>query len=131
MKITILDDYVDVVRTLECVSRLQGHDVEVWNDCVHDVDALAERLRDTEALVLLRERTAIRRALIERLPRLRMITLNGPYPHIDIDACTERHILVCSEHGRTSYATAELTWGLILAAMRHIPDQMARLKEDG
>jgi D-3-phosphoglycerate dehydrogenase / 2-oxoglutarate reductase len=128
LNITILDDYGDVVRTLRCFQRLRGHDVTVWNDCVKDVDVLAERLKNTEALVLLRERTRVGGDLIGRLPQLRMITLNGPYPRIDIAACTQRGIVVCSEHARTSYATAELTWGLIIAAMRHIPEQMASLK---
>ena len=131
MNIAVLDDYVDVVRTLNCYAKLRDHAVTVWNDCVRDIDVLAERLKDTEALVLLRERTRISKALIERLSRLKMITLNGPFPHIDIDACTSRGVIVCSEHARTSYATAELTWGLIIAAMRHIPDQMARLKSGG
>jgi D-3-phosphoglycerate dehydrogenase len=128
LKITVLDDYVAVVRTLACFETLRGHDVEIWNDHVSDTDTLAERLKDTDALVLLRERTRIGADVIERLQRLKMITLNGPYPHIDVDACTRRGILVCSEHGRTSYATAELTWGLVIAAMRHIPQEMARLK---
>ena len=128
MKIAILDDYVRVVPTLKAFAKLASHDVKVWHDCVRDADVLADRLHDTEALVLLRERSQIRKPLIERLPRLRMITLNGPYPHIDVDACTERGILVCSEHARTSHATAELTWGLIICAMRDIPSQMARLK---
>ena len=128
MNVTILDDYVGVVPTLKAYSKLAGHNVKVWHDCVRDVDAVAQRLQETEALVLLRERSQIRRTLIERLPRLKMITLNGPYPHIDVDACTERGIIVCSEHARTSYATAELTWGLIICAMRAIPSEMARLK---
>lgn len=128
MNVTILDDYVRLVPTLACFSRLAGHEVRVWHDCVRDIDVLAERMKDTEALVLLRERTQLRAPLLARLPRLRMITLNGPYPHIDLDACTKRGIVVCSEHARTSFATAELTWGLVIAAMRHIPDQMARLK---
>ncbi|MGZ8203609.1 MAG: D-2-hydroxyacid dehydrogenase family protein, partial [Burkholderiales bacterium] len=128
MNVTILDDYVRLVPTLACFSRLAGHEVRVWHDCVRDIDVLAERVKDTEALVLLRERTKLRAPLLARLPRLRMITLNGPYPHIDLDACTKRGIVVCSEHARTSFATAELTWGLVIAAMRHIPDQMARLK---
>lgn len=131
MNVTILDDYVDVVRTLNCFGKLRDHKVTVWNDCVKDVNALAERLQDTEALVLLRERTRIGGDLIARLPRLKMITLNGPYPHIDVESCTMRHIAVCSEHARTSYATAELAWGLIIAAMRHIPHQMANLKNGG
>jgi D-3-phosphoglycerate dehydrogenase / 2-oxoglutarate reductase len=131
MHVTILDDYVDVVHTLSCYSKLAGHTVRVSTGCIRDFDRLAEFLKDTEALVLLRERTRITRALIERLPRLRMITLNGPWPHIDVEACTERGILVCSEHGRTSYATAELTWGLVLCAVRHIPDQVMQLKRGG
>jgi D-3-phosphoglycerate dehydrogenase len=128
LNVTILDDYVRLVPTLACFSRLAGHEVRVWHDCVRDIDVLAERMKDTEALVLLRERTQLRAPLLARLPRLRLITLNGPYPHIDLDACTKRGIVVCSEHARTSFATAELTWGLVIAAMRHIPDQMARLK---
>jgi D-3-phosphoglycerate dehydrogenase len=128
LNVTILDDYVRLVPTLACFSRLTGHEVRVWHDCVRDIDVLAERMKDTEALVLLRERTQLRAPLLARLPRLRLITLNGPYPHIDLDACTKRGIVVCSEHARTSFATAELTWGLVIAAMRHIPDQMARLK---
>ena len=128
MNITILDDYTNIVRTLPCVSLLGEHAVTVYSDCERDVDVLASRLKHTDALVLLRERTRITAELIARLSRLKLITLNGPYPHVDVDACTQRGILLCSEHARTSYATAELTWGLILAAMRHIPQQMARLK---
>ena len=131
MRVTVLDDYVDVVRTLRCFQRMNAHDVVIWNDCVKEVDRLAERLHDTEALVLLRERTRIPADLVARLPQLKMITLNGPYPHIDVYACTARGIVVCSEHARTSYATAELTWGLIIATMRHIPQQMAQLKSGG
>jgi D-3-phosphoglycerate dehydrogenase / 2-oxoglutarate reductase len=131
MKIAILDDYVRVVPTLNAYEKIAPHDVKVWHDCVRDVDVLADRLRDAQALVLLRERTAIRKPLIERLPRLKMITLNGPYPHVDVDACTRRGVIVCSEHARTSYATAELTWGLVICAMRDIPGQMARLKGGG
>lgn len=128
LNIAVLDDYVDIVRSLQSCAKLRAHNVTVWNDCVKSEGVLAERLKDTDVLVLLRERTRISRSLIERLPCLKMITLNGPYPHIDVDACTERGILVCSEHARTSYATAELTWGLVIAAMRHIPQQMAGLK---
>ena len=130
MKITILDDYFDTLRTLPCFAKLAGHEVTIWNDHVQDVDALAERLRDTEALVLIRERTQIRAPLLERLPRLRLISQRSVYPHIDIEACTRRgrHRVVepCTP-ARPSYAAAELTWGLILAAMRQIPQQMAAL----
>ena len=108
MNITLLDDYTHLVRTLACVQLLGEHPLTVYTDCERKLDVLAE--------------------LIARLPRLKMITLNGPWPHVDVEACTARGIIVCSEHARTSYATAELTWGLIIAAMRHIPQQMARLK---
>jgi D-3-phosphoglycerate dehydrogenase / 2-oxoglutarate reductase len=130
MKISILDDYHDTVRTLACFSKLADHDVEIWNDHVQDVDALAGRLKDTEALVLIRERTQIRAPLLERLDRLKLISQRSVYPHIDIDACTRRGVIVSSsQHADTpSYAAAELTWGLVLAAMRQIPQQMNALK---
>ena len=130
MKISILDDYFDTLRTLESFGRLAGHDVTIWNDHVWDVDVLAQRLRDTEALVLIRERTQIRSPLLERLPKLRLISQRSVYPHIDIDACTRLGIVVSSsQHADTpSYAAAELTWGLVLAAARAIPQQMAALQ---
>ena len=130
MKVSILDDYFDTVRTLPCFSKLAGHDVTIWNDHVQDDDALATRLRDTEVLVLIRERTKIRASLLERLPNLRLISQRSVYPHIDIDACTRLGVVVSSsQHADSpSYAAAELTWGLVLAAMRHIPQQMASLK---
>ena len=104
--------------------------MEIWNDHVQDVDALAGRLKDTEALVLIRERTQIRAPLVERLTKLRLISQRSVYPHIDIDACTRAGVIVSSfQHpGTPSYAAAELTWGLILAAMRQIPQQMAALR---
>ncbi|HUJ85295.1 MAG TPA: D-2-hydroxyacid dehydrogenase family protein [Burkholderiales bacterium] len=130
MKVSILDDYHDTVRTLACFAKLAGHEVEIWNDHVQDVDALARRLRDTEALVLIRERTEIRAPLIERLDRLRLISQRSVTPHIDLEACTRRGIVVSSSQhpGTPSYAAAELTWGLALAALRQIPQQMAALK---
>jgi len=131
MKVSILDDYFNTLRTLECFKKLAGHDVQIWTDHVQDVGTLTERLRDTEALVLIRERTKITAALLDRLPKLRVISQRSQYPHIDIDACTRHGVLVCSNmHSDTpSYATAELTWGLVLAAMRQIPQQAAALKE--
>ncbi len=130
MKISILDDYFDTVRTLPCFSKLAGHDVTVWNDHVQDTDALAERLADAEVLVLIRERTKIRSALLERLPKLKLISQRSVYPHIDVDACTRLGIILSSDQhaGTPSYATAEMTWALILAAMRQIPQQMASLQ---
>jgi D-3-phosphoglycerate dehydrogenase len=130
MQITILDDYHDTVRTLSCFKKLDGHDVTVWNDHVQEIDTLADRLKDTEVLVLIRERTKIRAPLLERLPKLRLISQRSVYPHIDVDACTALGIVVSSNMhlGTPSYATAELTWGLIIAAFRQIPQQMASLK---
>jgi len=131
MKISILDDYHDTIRTLQCFPKLAGHGVTIWNDHVQDTDALAERLRDTEVLVLIRERTKIRAPLLERLHNLKLISQRSVYPHIDIDACTRRGVIVSSNQhpGSPSYATAELTWGLVLAAMRQIPQQMSALKQ--
>jgi len=130
MKITVLDDYFDTLRTLDCFEKLEGHEVDIANDHVQDDDVLAERLRDTEALVLIRERTAIRAPLLERLDNLKLISQRSVYPHIDIDACTRHGIIVSSSlHMDTpSYGAAELTWALVLAAMRQIPQQMAALK---
>ena len=130
MKISILDDYHDTLRTLACFKKLEGHDVTIWNDHVQDVDALAERLKDTEALVLIRERTQIRAPLIDRLDKLKLISQRSVFPHIDVDACTRRGVIVSSSQhaGTPSYAAAELTWGLVLAAMRQIPQQMAALR---
>lgn len=130
MKITILDDYFDTIRTLNCFAKLQGHDVTIWNDHVQDTDTLAERLRDTEALVLIRERTKIRTPLLERLPKLRLISQRSVFPHIDADTCTRLGVIISSsQHPETpSYATAEMTWALVLAAMRRLPQQMASLK---
>src|ERR1700741_3558973 len=130
MKVSILDDYFDTLRTLDCYRKLAGHDVTIWNDHVQDVDKLVERLKDTEALVLIRERTQIRTPLLERLPRLKLISQRSVYPHIDIDTCTRLGVVVwSSQHADTpSYATAELTWGLVLSAARMIPQQVASLK---
>jgi len=130
MNISILDDYHDTLRTLACFRKLDGHDVTIWNDHVQDVDALAARLRDTEALVLIRERTKIRAPLIDRLDRLRLISQRSVYPHIDIEACTRRGVIVSSgQHADTpSYAAAELTWALVLAAARQIPQQVRALQ---
>ncbi len=130
MKISILDDYHDTIRTLPCFAKLKGHDVTIWNDHVQDVDKLSERLADTEALVLIRERTQIRAPLLERLKKLRLISQRSVYPHIDVDACTRLGIILSSSQhpGTPSRATSEFTWALILAAARQIPQQAAALK---
>ena len=130
MKISILDDYFDTLRTLPCFQKLRGHEVTVWNDHVQDTDALAARLKDSECLVLIRERTKIQAPLLERLRRLKLISQRSVYPHIDIAACTRLGIVVSSSQhaGTPSHATAELTWALILASARQLPQQMAALK---
>ncbi len=130
MNISILDDYHDTVRTLECFRKLAGHEVKVWNDHVQDTDRLAERLKDTEVLVLIRERTKIRAPLLERLSRLKLISQRSVWPHIDVDACTRLGIVVSSNMhpGTPSYPTAELTWALILMGMRELPQNIAALK---
>ncbi len=130
MKITILDDYFDTLRTLRCFEKLADHEVTICNDHVQDVDPLAERLRETEVLVLIRERTAIRAPLLQRLDELRLISQRSVYPHIDVDACTQLGVIVSSSQhpGTPSYAAAELTWALVMAAMRQIPQQMASLR---
>ena len=130
MKITILDDYQDTIRTLRCFASVAKHDVTIWNDHTKDVDVLAQRLKDTEALCLLRERTPVQAPLLDRLDKLRLISQVSVYPHIDVAACTRRGVLLSSSTlpGQPSYATAELNWGLIIAAYRRIPQEMAALK---
>jgi D-3-phosphoglycerate dehydrogenase len=130
MKIAILDDYFDTLRTLPCFRKLHGHEVAVWHDHTDEIDVLAERLKDTEALVLIRERTRIQEPLLRQLGALRLISQRSVYPHIDIDECTRRGVIVSSHQhpGTPSYATAELAWGLIIGAMRQIPQQMSALR---
>jgi D-3-phosphoglycerate dehydrogenase / 2-oxoglutarate reductase len=130
MRITILDDYFDTVRTLPCFARLDGHDVTLWNDHLQDADALAERLKDTEVLCLIRERTKIQAPLLDKLTNLRLISQRSVYPHIDVAACTRNGVLLCSDQRAEtpSYAAAELTFALALAAARDIPQQMNSLK---
>ena len=130
MQITILDDYFDTLRTLPCFAKLAGHQVTVWNDHVQDTDALAARLAETEVLVLIRERTKILAPLVERLPKLRLVSQRSVYPHVDVPALTRAGVILSSSQhpGTPSYATAEFTWALILAAMRDIPAQVASLK---
>jgi D-3-phosphoglycerate dehydrogenase len=130
MKVTILDDYFDTLRHLPCYQKLAAQEVTICNDHVQETSALAERLADTEALVLFRERTKIQADLLESLPNLKLISQRSVYPHVDVDACTRNGILLCSNmhSDAPSYAAAELTFGLVLAAMRQIPQQMAALQ---
>jgi D-3-phosphoglycerate dehydrogenase len=130
VKVSILDDYFDTLRTLDCFAKLADHEVTVWTNHTQDIDVLARRLSDTEALVLIRERTEIRAPLLERLPNLRLISQRSVYPHIDVPTCTDLGIVVSSDlhQGSPSMATAELTWGLVIAAMRRLPQQVASMK---
>jgi len=130
MNSTVLDDYQRSVRTLPAFRKVAGHQVTIWNDHTKDIDVLAERLKDTEALALIRERTPIRAALLDRLDKLRIISQVSVYPHIDVEACTRRGIILSADPmpGRPSYATTELAWGLILCSMRRIPQEVAALK---
>lgn len=130
MNITVLDDYQDTVRTLSAFQKVAGHNITIWNDHTDDTDLLAERLKDAEALALIRERTAIRAPLLRRLDKLRIISQVSVYPHIDVEACTHHGIIISSDPmpGRPSFATTELAWGLILCSMRRIPQEVASLK---
>ncbi len=132
MRVAIPDDYQDAVRTLACFQKLAGHEVSILREHFSEPGQLAERLRGKEALVLIRERTPITEPLLALLPDLRLIVQTGRQaPHLDLAACTRHGVAVIyavpSEEGRP-YATAELTWALILAATRHIPQEVASLK---
>ena len=130
MKVHILDDWFDTLRNLPCFELIKSHDVTVWNDHEPDPERLAKRIKDAEMLVLFRERTKISRALVERLPNLELISQRSVYPHIDVEACTDHGVLVCSNmHADTpSYAAAEMTLALILASYRQIPEQVASIR---
>lgn len=131
MHIIIPDDYQNAVPNLACFARLAGHTVTMFNDTVKDIDALAERLYPADALVLIRERTQITEALLARLPNLKLISQTGKgIAHIDAAACSRHHVLICAGTG-SPVAPAELTWALIMAAIRHIPQEVAHLRAGG
>ena len=129
MNIAVLDDFLGVVPTLAAFSKLAGHRVTVFRDALTDIDELGRRLAPFDALVLSRERTPVSAMLLDRLPNLRIISQTGVIPHIDVPACTRRDVLVCSRSPGPSYTTAELTWGLIIASMRYIPQEARALRE--
>lgn len=131
MKVHMLDDWFDTLRTLSSYERLAAHDVTIWNDHEQNTDILAERLAEAEALVLFRERTKITAELLEKLPNLKLISQRSVYPHVDVQACTDNRVLLCSNmHSDTpSIAAAELTFALLLASARQIPQQMASLQQ--
>ena len=130
MKVHILDDWFDTLRGLPCFAKLVEHDVTVWTDHAEDTAKLASRLQDAEAVVLFRERSKVTRELLEKLPHLKLISQRSVYPHVDVHACSDHNVLLCSNMhtGTPSYAAAELTWALILAGMRDLPAQMASVK---
>lgn len=129
MKIAVLDDYQDAFRTLKCAAKLKGHEVTTYHDTVKDPAKLAERLNGHDAAILLQQRTPIPRAVVERLTRLKMFSQTGRNAsHIDLAACTEKGITVCGTGAGAVNHTAELTWGLIFASLRHIPEEVQRLK---
>ncbi len=133
MKVHILDDWFDTLRTLPCFDLLKNHDVTVWTDHEPDPELLAARVAEADALVLFRERTRVGEDLLARLPNLRLISQRSLYPHIDVEACTRHGVLLCSNMnaGTPSYAAAELTLALILASYRQIPQQVAAIRSGG
>ena len=128
MHVVIPDDYQDAVRRLDCFAKLEAHTVTVYNDTVKDVEELAKRFRDADAMVLIRERTPITAELLERLPRLKLISQTGKgAAHIDLAAC-ERHGVTVAVGTGSPIAPAELTWALVMAAMRFLPREIAALR---
>ena len=130
MKIAVLDDYQNAFRTLKCFSKLSGHEVVVFTDPETDIGRLAERLKDADAVVLTQQRSSFPRALIEKLPNLKLIGQTGrAATHVDLEACSEKGIVVSAGGSGNPNATAELTWGLILSALRNLPFEVKRLRE--
>lgn len=129
MKIAVIDDYQDAFRTLDCYKKLSGHEVTVYKDTEKDPARLADRLKDAEAVILTQQRSRFPRAVIERLPKLKLVNQTGRnVGHIDVDACTQHGIIVSAGGSGDPHTTAELTWGLILSALRHIPTEVKNLR---
>jgi len=129
MKIAVIDDYQNAFKTLKCFPKLAGHDVVVYSDTANDVASLATKLKDAEAAVLTQQRSYIPRELIEQLPKLKLIGQTGSHAtHVDVQACTEKGIVISAGGTGNSSATAELTWGLILCALRNLPLEVTRVK---
>ncbi|WP_210546692.1 D-2-hydroxyacid dehydrogenase family protein [Rhodoferax sp. PAMC 29310] len=128
MNIVILDDYQDAVRKLECASRLEPYQAKVYTNTVKGLGQLSVRLKDADIVILNRDRTQLTRSLIDKLPKLKLIVQTGRIgPHVDVAACTERGIAVADGVG-SPFATAELTWALIMAAARRLPQYIGNLK---
>jgi D-3-phosphoglycerate dehydrogenase / 2-oxoglutarate reductase len=128
MNIVILDDYQDAVRKLSCAAKLDAYPAKVYTNTVKGIGQLSVRLKDADVIVLIRERTQLNRQVIEKLPKLKLIVQTGRVGnHVDVAACTERGIAVAEGIGSPT-APAELTWALVMAAMRRIPHYVAHLK---
>ena len=132
MKITVIDDYQDAFRRVSGFARLAGHEIAIYNDTLKDSARLAERLQDAECLLLTQQRSWFRRPLLEALPKLRLISQTGRVTaHIDLKACTERGVMVCAGGKGRPHSTAELAWALILASLRHVPEEVYGLRQGG
>lgn len=133
MKIAVLDDYTDAFCNLKCYARLKDHQVVVYRDAERDPARLAERLKDVDAVILTQQRTTFKRPVIEKLASVKLVAQTGSHrEHIDIAACTERGIVVAASSViMAGISTAELTWALILASLRHLPQEVEQLKRGG
>ena len=132
MNIAILDDYADAFRQLDCYQRLKDHEVVVFRDTEQDPVKLAKRLADADAVVLTQARSAFPRAVIERLPKLKLVSLTGKNArHVDVEACTQQGIAIAARGKGDAHGPAELAWGLIMCAMRNLPEEIARMKSGG
>jgi len=132
MKITVVDDYQNAFRRMSTFVKLAGHEIQIFNDTLKEPARLAQRLQDAECVVLTQQRSWFRRPLIEALPNLRLISQTGRVTaHIDLKACTDRGVMVCAGGQGRPHSTAELTWALILAALRHVPEEVYRLRQGG
>ena len=130
MKIAVIDDYQNAFKTLKCFPKLSGHEVIVYSDPETDIGRLAERLKDVDAVVLTQQRSSFPRALIEKLPKLKLIGQTGrAATHVDLEACTEKGVVVSAGGAGSPNPTAELTWGIILSALRKLPFEVKQLKE--
>jgi D-3-phosphoglycerate dehydrogenase len=134
MKIAVIHDYADVFRGTRAYPRLQDHEVRIHTDAYTDPARVIEQVAGCEALLLTQQRVPLSRQTIARLSGLRFISQTGRNTnHLDVSACTEHGIVVSAgggSGGGSPYSTtAELTWGMILAALRHLPYEVERLKQ--
>ena len=130
MQIAVIDDYQDAFRRMQAYPKLAGHEVTVYNDSEKDPEKLAARLKDAEVVVLTQQRSLFPAAVIDRLPKLKMISQTGRnLAHVDVARCAEKGIVVSAAGAGSPHATAELTWAIILSNLRHIPDEVQGLKK--